>query len=104
MSAAGRRLLSGADVALVDLRETAERERHGVIPGSLHAPFRTCRRIRPGGLLYELAHDRQAVVFFCAFGERTAMAVQAAQDAGLSSACHIEGGMSAWTKAGGATR
>ena len=30
-----------------------------------------------------------------------AMAVQAAQDAGLASACHIEGGIAAWKKAAG---
>jgi rhodanese-related sulfurtransferase len=29
------------------------------------------------------------------------MAVQAAQDAGITSARHIEGGIAAWTKAGG---
>ena len=39
------------------------------------------------------------IVFYCAFGERSAMAVQAAQDAGLSSACHIEGGLDAWRRA-----
>ena len=27
------------DVALIDLREKREREKHGVIPGSLHAPY-----------------------------------------------------------------
>jgi sulfur dioxygenase len=32
------------------------------------------------------------------------MAMQAAQDQGLSSARHIEGGMSAWAKAGGEAR
>jgi rhodanese-related sulfurtransferase len=32
------------------------------------------------------------------------MAVQAAQDQDLAAARHIEGGMSAWTKAGGPTR
>jgi hypothetical protein len=30
------------------------------------------------------------------------MAVQAAQDAGLATACHIHGGLDAWRKAGGA--
>jgi len=29
------------------------------------------------------------------------MAVQAAQDAGITSACHIQGGLDAWNKAGG---
>jgi len=41
-------------------------------------------------------------VFYCAFGERSAMAVQAAQDAGITAACHIEGGLNAWKRAGGA--
>ena len=27
------------DVVLVDLRERSERAKHGVIPGSLHAPY-----------------------------------------------------------------
>ena len=34
-------------------------------------------------------------------GERSAMAVQAAQDAGIASACHIHGGIDAWRKANG---
>jgi sulfur dioxygenase len=43
------------------------------------------------------------LVFYCAFGERSAMAVQAAQGAGIAAACHIEGGIDAWKKAGGPT-
>jgi rhodanese-related sulfurtransferase len=54
-------------------------------------------------MLHALAEDsRKRIVFYCAFGERSAMAVQAAQDAGLSSATHVEGGIDAWKKAGGA--
>jgi sulfur dioxygenase len=53
-------------------------------------------------MLYELAAGSgKCLVFYCAFGERSAMAVQAAQDAGLKAACHIEGGMDAWKKAKG---
>ena len=32
-------LIGQPDVALIDLRERSERERHGVIPGSLHVPY-----------------------------------------------------------------
>jgi rhodanese-related sulfurtransferase len=54
-------------------------------------------------VLHELARSSgKMLVFYCAFGERSAMAVQAAQDMGIASARHIEGGMAAWTKAGGA--
>jgi len=91
------------DIALVDLRETSEREKHGSIPGALHAPYGDLQKnIGPGGMLREVARasDRR-IVFYCAFGERSAMAVQAAQDAGIVSALHIEGGLDAWRKAGG---
>jgi glyoxylase-like metal-dependent hydrolase (beta-lactamase superfamily II)/rhodanese-related sulfurtransferase len=91
------------DVALIDLRERSEREKHGVIPGSLHVPYPSLQEnISAGGMLYELAKSTsKRIVFYCAFGERSAMAVQAAQDAGLSSACHIQGGLDAWKKVNG---
>ena len=100
---AGTALLGRRDVALVDLRERGERQRHGEIPGALHVPYQDLQEgIRPGGVLHELASaTAKRLLFFCAFGERSAMAVQAAQDAGLDSACHIQGGMDAWKRAGG---
>jgi sulfur dioxygenase len=96
-------LIGRADVTLVDLREARERAKHGVIPGSLHAPYADIEgNVRPGGMLNELARATgKQIVFYCAFGERSAMAVKAAQDAGLASARHIQGGMDAWNKAGG---
>jgi sulfur dioxygenase len=92
-----------ADVALIDLRERSEREKHGTIPSSLHAPYPDLQEnIGKGGMLHELATATgKRLVFYCAFGERSAMAVQAAQDAGLTGACHIEGGVAAWRKAAG---
>ena len=96
-------LVGQPNVALVDLRERTEREKHGVIPGSLHAPYPDlAANVRPGGMLHELARATgKRIVFYCAFGERSAMAVEAAQDAGLASACHIQGGIDAWKKANG---
>jgi glyoxylase-like metal-dependent hydrolase (beta-lactamase superfamily II)/rhodanese-related sulfurtransferase len=73
-------LVGNRDSVLIDLRERTEREKHGVIPGSLHAPYP------------DLQENIQ---------ERSAMAVQAAQDAGLATACHIHGGIDAWKKADG---
>jgi rhodanese-related sulfurtransferase len=97
-------LVGDPAAALIDLRERSERERHGIIAGSLHVPYPTLQEnISAGGMLNELAKStRKRLVFYCAFGERSAMAVQAAQDAGLVSACHIQGGVDAWKKAGGA--
>jgi glyoxylase-like metal-dependent hydrolase (beta-lactamase superfamily II)/rhodanese-related sulfurtransferase len=95
--------LGRPEMAMIDLRERSERERHGVIPGSLHVPYPTLQEnISAGGMLHELAKSNgKRLVFYCAFGERSAMAVQAAQDVGLSSACHIQGGIGAWKDASG---
>lgn len=91
------------DAILIDLRDKSERQRHGVIPGSVHAPYQDlAENIGPGGLLHELAEAAdKRLVFYCAFGERSAMAVQAARDAGIAKCCHLKGGIDAWKKAGG---
>jgi len=96
-------LAGRAEVAFIDLRERSEREKHGVIAGSLHAPYSDLvENVGPGGMLHELARSTgKDILFYCAYGERSAMAVQAAQDAGITSACHIHGGLDAWQKAGG---
>jgi sulfur dioxygenase len=96
-------LVGQTTVAVVDLRERSERDKHGIIPGSLHAPYANLQEnIGKGGMLHELASSTsKRILFYCAFGERSAMAVQAAQDAGIVSACHIHGGLDAWRKANG---
>jgi glyoxylase-like metal-dependent hydrolase (beta-lactamase superfamily II)/rhodanese-related sulfurtransferase len=98
-----KELLGRRDVVLIDLRESAEREKMGTILGAIHLPYPDLQEnLHPGGFLHGLAATAsKRLVFYCAFGERSAMAVQAAQDAGLASVCHIEGGMSAWRAAGG---
>ena len=95
--------LGRPDVLLVDLRENSERAKHGTLSGALHAPYPAIdESLRPGGMLREVAAATgRRVVFFCAFGERSAMAVKAAKEAGLANTAHIEGGIDAWKKAGG---
>jgi sulfur dioxygenase len=96
-------LLDVPEVLFIDLREHGERSRHGVIPNSLHAPYADLMvNVMAGGMLHELGcAASKRLVFYCAYGERSAMAVRAARDVGLSSACHITGGINAWKLAGG---
>lgn len=96
-------LLGARDHVLVDLREPRERDRHGIIPGSLHAPYQDLpENIHPGGLLNELVTATgKRLLFYCAYGERSAMAVKSAREAGIASACHLAGGLDAWKKANG---
>jgi sulfur dioxygenase len=96
------RLVGHQDVTFVDLREPDEREKHGVIPGSVHAPYtELVANLHTGGSLLALAGKGKQILFYCAFGERSAMAVQAARDAGIHSAVHLHGGVDAWKKAHG---
>ena len=88
---------------LVDLREDPERAENGMIPGSVHAPYpRLDRFVKPGGLLREMVdRDGKRLIYYCAYGERSALAVQTSQGMGLKSVSHLVGGIDAWAKAGG---
>jgi rhodanese-related sulfurtransferase len=92
------------EIALIDLREQRERDKYGIIPGSIHLPYAELQdSIKAGGMVHELvAATGRRLVFYCAFGERSAMAVEMAQGAGFAIACHIQGGVDAWKKAQGA--
>ena len=95
--------LGRPEILLVDLRETNERLKHGTLAGALHAPYPAIEEsLKPGGMLREVATATgRRIVFFCAFGERSAMAIAAAKQAGLANTAHIAGGIDAWKKAGG---
>jgi len=103
LSATEAMVLCGrADMAVVDLREHGEREKHGSIAGSLHVAYPQLQsHLGADGALAEFAESGKRIVFYCAFGERSAMAVEAAQNAGFKTACHIHGGIDAWKKANG---
>ncbi|MBT3927629.1 MAG: MBL fold metallo-hydrolase [Rhodospirillaceae bacterium] len=92
-----------SDLALVDLREDSERANYGQIPGSIHAPYGSLDTlIGPGGLLREMAAAAdKPLIYYCAYGERSAMAVQASKDRGLENIRHLIGGIAAWVEAGG---
>src|SRR5262249_40468212 len=90
------------DILLVDLREASERLKHGTLEGALHAPYPSIEEsLKPGGMLREVAAATgRRIVFFCAFGERSAMAVKAAKELGLANTAHIAGGIDAGEEAG----
>jgi glyoxylase-like metal-dependent hydrolase (beta-lactamase superfamily II) len=93
-------LIGNPEIAFVDLREERERDKHGAIQGALHAPYPQLKQqLAAGGMLHEFAAATgRRLVFYCAFGERSAMAVAAAQRAGFTSACHLHGGLDAWRR------
>jgi sulfur dioxygenase len=84
------------DTMVVDIRETAERDKEGVIADSLYVPYAgVAENLKPGGVLHELGIAKR-LIFICTFGERSAMAVQLAQAVGLKGARHLHGGLAEW--------
>ena len=85
------------DHVLIDLREDNERLKNGQIPQSLHMPYPQLDKH-----LDSLAKiEAKSIVFYCAAGERSAMAVAQAADRHIDRACHIPGGFNAWKSIGG---
>jgi sulfur dioxygenase len=84
----------------VDLREDGERIRDGVIPGSVHAPYPSIESaIKPGGSLYAMATQTgKTLLLYCAYGERSALALKNIKKVGIENSCHISGGIDAWKK------
>ena len=103
VSAARSAALGGApDVTLVDLRERTEREKHGIIAGSLHAPIPTLRPMSgPAACCTSSPRHRQAHHLLLRL--RRALGHGRAGRAGCwarLSRSH-QGGIDAWKKAGG---
>ena len=89
---------------LVDLREDPERAENGIIAGSVHAPYlRLDHFVKPGGMLRQMVErDGKQLIYYCAYGERSALAVKTSQGMGIKPVSHLVGGIDAWSKAGGA--
>src|SRR6266481_6017240 len=104
LSVADARKLHGrAGVVFVDLRDPRELDREGKMPGAF-----PCTRgmlefwIDPESPYHKpiFAEDKR-FIFFCAGGWRSALAAKTAKEMGLDDVAHVEGGFSAWKKAGG---
>jgi glyoxylase-like metal-dependent hydrolase (beta-lactamase superfamily II) len=93
-------------VKLVDLRSAAERRRDGSIAGSVHVPYEQLEAaLAPGGELHSVhAQHPEQIVLYCAFGERSALALDSARRHGLRGMRHLAGGMGAWIRANGAVQ
>ncbi len=103
--------LSPADVAsemanngtvLVDLRESEEREQHGMIPGAIHAPRGMLEFYADPSSPYHRAEfdSSRRIVLHCASGGRSALAAQTLRSMGYDDVAHLDGGLNAWKENG----
>jgi rhodanese-related sulfurtransferase len=92
-----------ADVVFVDLRDIRELDREGRVPGAFHCPRGMLEFwVDPQSKYHKgvFAEDKR-FVFFCAAGQRSALATQTAQRMGLKPVAHMGGGFGEWKKQGG---
>ena len=99
-----QRELADGDVTVVDIRDVRERWNLGAVPGA---------RSMPRGMLEfwfdpESPYYRDGLgfddryVFYCAGGQRSALAAKVVQDLGYSNVAHLTVGFNGWKEAGGA--
>ena len=104
LSAGQAMALHGSDdVIFVDIRDIRELNREGRVPGAFHCPRGMLEFwVDPESKYHKpvFAQDKR-FVFFCAAGQRSALATQTAQQMGLKPVAHLAGGFGAWKKAGG---
>jgi rhodanese-related sulfurtransferase len=91
------------DVVIVDIRERAELDREGRIPGSIHCPRGVLEFwIDPASPYFKpVFGEPKRFIFHCALDWRSALATQTVQNMGLENVAHIKGGFKAWKDAGG---
>jgi rhodanese-related sulfurtransferase len=97
-----RKKLDEPNVVFVDIRDVRALDRDGMIPNAFHAPRGMLEVwVDPESPYFKQTFGSgKEFVFYCASAWRSALATKAVQDMGLAPVAHLEGGFSAWKKAG----
>jgi rhodanese-related sulfurtransferase len=93
--------LESPDVVLVDVRDTVEREREGVIPASIHVPRGLLEfQADPESPVHvsEMQPQRR-IILYCGTGGRSALAAKTLLDMGYRDVASLAGGYEAWRAA-----
>ncbi len=96
-------MMGNESVVIVDIRDPKERQRSGVIPGSIHAPRSMVEFVvdpESPAFKHVFGQEGKKYVFHCASGGRSALTVATLQDMGFD-ASHLREGFNTWEKHGG---
>jgi rhodanese-related sulfurtransferase len=96
-------LVGDRETVFVDLRDSAELQRDGRIPGAVHVSRGTLEfALDPTSPNHNSVFSSgKRIVFYCASGSRSALAADTAQQMGQQKVAHLDGGFKAWSEAGG---
>ncbi len=95
-------LLDDENTVFVDIRDVRELEREGMVPGAFHAPRGMLEFwVDPKSPYFRpIFGEGKRLVLYCASAWRSSLATETLQKMGVPRVCHLEGGFSAWKKAG----
>lgn len=98
-------LINDSATVFVDLRDSAELQQQGKIPGAVHANRGMLEFLIDPASSYHnpVFSSGKKLLFYCAGGGRSALAASTAQTMGLNNVSHLAGGFKAWKQAGGPT-
>jgi rhodanese-related sulfurtransferase len=96
-------MLGNIEIVFIDLRDSAEIQREGKIPGAVHVNRGMLEFTLDPTLPYHnpVFSSGKKILFYCASGGRSALAANTAQQMGLENVCHLGGGFKKWVEAGG---
>ncbi len=91
------------DTVFVDIRDPRELERDGMVEGALHAPRGMLEFWADPESPYhkDVFASGKRLVLYCASAWRSALSTDTLTQMGVPRVAHIEGGFTAWKKAGG---
>jgi rhodanese-related sulfurtransferase len=87
---------------LVDIRESDEREQHGVIPGAVHHPRGMLEFwADPTSPFHREDFDpNRRIILHCMAGGRSSLAADTLQNLGYKRVAHMDGGFERWHQEG----
>ena len=96
-------LVNDPETVFVDLRDSAELQRDGKIPGAVHINRGMLEFTLDPTLPYHnpIFSSGKKILFYCASGGRSSLAADTAQNMGLTRVSHLGGGFKNWKEANG---
>ncbi|MFT7686087.1 MAG: sulfur dioxygenase [Candidatus Azotimanducaceae bacterium] len=89
------------DICLIDLREAKEIDQHGTIDGIINIPYQTLdQALNEGCEVDLLLKGQKKIIFICAYGERSALALEKIADTYSTQCAHLQDGFHDWLEKG----
>ncbi len=91
-------LLDDDDVLLIDVRETAELDSTGAIPGAIHIPrgLLEFKVDRESPVYHSAVRPERKIIVYCGTGGRSALAAKTLMEMGFEDVASLTGGYDAW--------